>query len=203
VFSDSRIYGFLRQFSAGNDIIYSLSSGLLVSIFFYVLVVWLPARQKRDLIKNRFRREWLSFKEEMIALFLGISEGSCDVDLHRKLLKQTEFKAFFKGHCDQYDGTRWEYILNKVNEENLPEILLLMYMLQREVEVVLNNVDMDDDVYIMFKVLSRVVYKLKNTKIAYDDTKELAQVLWQLFTGWSFTEGYRPHDIIESMIRRI
>lgn len=35
------------------------------------------------------------------------------------------------------------------------------------------------------------------------DKKSLLRFLWELFTGWSFADGYRKEDIVKLMIKEI
>ena len=91
VFRDTWIYSFFQQFSTGNSIIFDLSIGFLVSVFFYILVVWFPARQRKNLIKRNFEEQYLSFKYDMICIFLGVSEKVYDSKLPLKLSEQSEF----------------------------------------------------------------------------------------------------------------
>jgi hypothetical protein len=62
---------------------------------------------------------------------------------------------------------------------------------------------MDRDTFSFFKRLSQAVYKLKDSKPEYDDVKHLSGFLWEVFAGWSFIEGYRESDIVETMIEKI
>lgn len=60
-------FGFiLGQFSYGNEIVFNLSCGMLVSIWFYVLVVLLPEYFRRTRIKRNFLSEYRVFRKQLI-----------------------------------------------------------------------------------------------------------------------------------------
>ena len=98
-----------------------------------------------------------------------------------------------------------------LNELDLNEILLIklivqLNILRDEVSFVLNSIEINDkDVFLFFKRLSKSVYGygLSDINIDYDEKKSLMQFLWELFSGWSFSDGYREGDIVKLMIEKI
>ena len=55
-------FGYLFEpFSTGNSIIFNLSVGFLVSIVFYLLVVWYPERRKKSTIKHNLAETYRFF----------------------------------------------------------------------------------------------------------------------------------------------
>jgi len=74
---------------------------------------------------------------------------------------------------------------------------------REEILFVLNNVDIDSDKTLAFmKQFSRAIRSVNVTTPGYDN-KQLMQLLWSMFTGWSFVDGYAPTDIIEDTIQNI
>jgi hypothetical protein len=205
VFRDTWIDSFFQQFSTGNLIVFDLSIGFLISVFFYLLVACYPNRKRKNLIKRNFEEQYLSFKHDMICIFLGASEKFYDSELPSKLSDQSEFKKFFTTP-DKNDSRniRWYAVLNGLNEYHLKELLVAMEIFMNEVSYVLNNVEINDpNVFSFFKRLSQAVHKMKNSTLEYEDVKQLSGFLWDLFAGWNFIDGYREDDIVKVMIEKI
>lgn len=203
IFRNTQVESFFQKFSTGNSIIYDLSIGFLVSVTFYLLVVWLPDRQRKNLIKRNFEVQYRYFKEDTIGILLSAFLNSYDSGLPRKLSKQSEFRKYFKEAVTE-SHDRWHSVLHGLDERLIKDLLVELEILMNEVAFVLNNVKIDDrNVFSFFKRLSQAVYKLKNHTPEYEDVKELSKFLWELFAGWSRVEGYRENDIVEVMIRKI
>ncbi|MHB8483203.1 MAG: hypothetical protein ACYDBV_10820 [Nitrospiria bacterium] len=205
VFRNTPLEYFFQRFPTGNSIIFDFSIGWLVSIIFYLLVVWFPDRRRKSLIKENLKEQYRSFKEDTISIFLNACGNSNEGDLPRKLSEQSEFKKYFKEIVTiPQSNSRWDCVLNGLNEQLLKDLLVELEVLMNEVAFVLNNVKIDDrNVFSFFKRLSQTVYKLKNTTLEYEDIKNLSKFLWELFTGFSFIDEYPEHDIVERMIREI
>lgn len=63
----------LYKLHIGNVIIFSLSGGFLISLFFLFLVVKLPEIRKREIIKNNISTQYQHFKEDTIQILLWAS----------------------------------------------------------------------------------------------------------------------------------
>jgi hypothetical protein len=48
-----------------------------------------------------------------------------------------------------------------------------------------------------------ITYKLKSSEAGYDESKPLCRFIWEMFTGFSWVEGYREYDPIEKTIEGI
>ena len=200
---DTAIAGLLRRFPTGNSVVFDLSIGFLVSVIFYLLVVWFPARQKKNLIKRTFEEQYRYFKEDTIAILLRACATSYESDLPKTLSDQNKFRDYFKEPVSESQN-RWHSVLNGLDERLLKDLLVELEILMHEVRYVLDNVDIDDPkVFSFFKRLSQAVYKLKNFTLEYDDVKQLSGFLWDIFAGFSIIKGYRENDIIEDMIKSI
>jgi len=70
----------------GNEIIFSLSGGFLISLFFWFLVVKLPEIRKREIIKNNISAQYQHFKEDTIQILLLASIGTHDSQLHENFV---------------------------------------------------------------------------------------------------------------------
>jgi len=76
--SSSPLYDILKKFdvhvfdkfSVGNDIIFNLSIGILVSIIFYTLTVKFPEYRRKKIIKNNLKKEYDLFRFSVTSEFL-------------------------------------------------------------------------------------------------------------------------------------
>jgi hypothetical protein len=204
IFRNTWFNSFFQQFDTGNSIVFDLSIGFLVSVFFYFLVAWYPNRQRKKIIKQNFEEQYRLFKEEAIRIFLFACQGYSD-ELSSKLSEQSEFRKFFTEPVDgDSRSARWYDVLNGLKGDRLKELLVELEVFMNEVAYVLNNVEINDtDVFSFFKRLSQAVYRLKNSTSDYEDVEQLSKFLWELFAGWSFIDGYRTDDIIKVMISKI
>ncbi len=203
IFKDTLLESLFQKLPIGNTILFNMSVGFLVSIIFYLLVVWLPDRRRKKLIKTNMKEQYRFFKEDTIAILLSACQNRYESDFPRRLTDQGEFRKYFKEAVNESQN-RWHVLLNGSNDRLLKDLLVELEILMNEVSYVLNNVTVEDpDVFSFFKRLSQAVYKLKNTTLAYDDKKQLSQFLWDLFAGWSFIDGYREDDIVSVMIEKI
>jgi len=203
ILKDTWIESFFHQFNTGNLIIFNFSIGFIVSIFLYLLVVWYPKRQRKILIKRNFEQQYISFKHDTISIFLLACNKSYNIDLVSKLSKISEFRCYFKEQVSD-SQERWHAVLNGLEEYHLKELLVELEIFMNEVSYVLNNVEINDpNVFSFFKRLSQIVYKLKNSKLDYEDVKQLSRFYWELFAGWSIIEGYKDEDIVKVMIEKI
>jgi hypothetical protein len=193
----------LQRFPTGNALIFNLSVGFLVSVIFYLLVVWYPEKRTKNLIKRSLEERYRYFKEDTIAIFLSALGNSYRGDLPRSLSDQNSFKEYFKAQATD-SQTRWDAVLNGLGENHLRDLVVELEILMNEVEFVLSNVTVDDgNAFLFFKRLCQAVYKFKNSTLGYDDLKQLSRFLWELFAGFSFIDGYRKSDIVKDMIKRI
>lgn len=204
IFKNTSIETLFRQFTIGNSLVFSVSMGFLVSMIFYLLVVWIPDRRRKNLIKHNFEEQYKMFKRDMIWAFLSILRITrYDPDLLSKLSDVKEFRNYFKEpFCDSQ--CRWDGVLNGLNEYHLKDILVTLEIFRNEVAYVLNNVEINvPEAFAFFKRLSQAVYSLKNSSFKDDEIKEFSHFVWQLFGGFSFAEGCKDHDIVKIMIKKI
>jgi hypothetical protein len=193
----------LYHLHSGNQIIFSLSGGFLISIFFWFLVVKLPEMRKRNIIKHNISTQYQHFKEDTIEILLWASIGTHDSQLPRQLCDYKEFKKFF----GENEHQKWYDALNGLQSKQdlLNDILVEMELLSNEISYVLNNVEITDErIMSVFKTLSINVYKLKSSSIfSYDQVKYLGNFLWGILAQWSFIDSQRKEDIIQKMINKL
>lgn len=88
--------GLFSPFPSGNQIVFDLSVGVIVSLFIYVLVVWLPEHFKRTRVRRSLALVYDSFKEECISIFFSALQESYDLDLLHRLKDRAFFRDYFK-----------------------------------------------------------------------------------------------------------
>ena len=207
--STEPVVGFLRGTSVepyllalhnGNSIVFNLSVGYLVSLFFWLLVVYFPDRTRRRILRDNLGRRYQDFRESTIQILLWASIGSHDSELPKELCDHRRFKEFF----DENDKKHWYAALNGLqgNKDRVDELLLELELFAGEVSYVLNNVNIQDQkVHSFFKRLSENIYRLKNSTVySYDQVKYLGNFLWAIHARWSIIDGQLENDVIQDMI---
>ena len=194
-----------KQFNTGNSFIFNLSIGFLVSVIIYLLIVWIPDRRRKSLIKHNIEEQYRDFKENTIYILLEACSEGANSDLVSKLCDQNYFRDYFRESISD-SQTGWHAVFNGIAREEyfLKELSVELGILSNEVTFVRNNVNIDDqDVFSFFRRLSHSVYKLKNTSLEDNDLKILTKFLWEIFAGWSMIDGPRDEDIVKVMIAKI
>ena len=190
----------LRALHNGNSIFFNLSVGYLVTMFFWLLVVYLPERRRRLLLRDNLTRRYHDFREDTIQILLWAAIGTHDSTLPKELCNHRKFREFF----DENEKERWYAALNGLqgNKDRIDDLLLEMELFSAEVAYVLNHVSIQDPkVHAFFKRLNEHIYRLKNASVySYDHVKYLGGFLWEVHARWSIIDGQRENDVIEDMI---
>ena len=197
-------------FKYGSELmsfVYAISISIIAAFIFYVFNIYLPERKRKDLIKHNLEEQYLSFKEESIDIFLRVLENTDSEESAGKLYDLNEFKKYFKKKYDKGQD-RWDKVATELDSDKtfLKDLIVQLNILRDEVSFVLNNIKINDkDVFLFFKRLSKIVYgyALSDINIDYDEKKLLMKFLWELFSGWDFSYGYREEDIVKLMIEKI
>ena len=197
-------------FKYGSELmnfLYVISISIIAASIFYIYNIYLPAQKRKNIIKHNFEEQYLSFKEESIEIFLDSLKKNDSMELVGKLRDLYEFKKHFGKKCGN-GQTRWDKVITELDSDKifLKNILVQLNILRDEVSFVLNNIEINDkDVFLFFKRLSKSVYGyvLRDVNMDYNEKEELTRFLWQLFSGWSFSDGYREGDIVKIMIKEI
>ena len=116
-----------------------------------------------------------------------------------------KFKKYFKEE-HSIDQNRWYKVWQELNGHLLEDLLIQLSILRDEVAFILNNTEINDkSVLSFFRLLSQRVYGFmaRGINMEYEEKKSLLSFLWELFTEWSFIDGYREEDIVKSMIQKI
>jgi hypothetical protein len=183
-----------------NVIAFNLAVGYLVSAFFWVLVVYLPERSRRNVLRLNFGRSYQQFKEATTRILLWASIGAHDSELTEELCDPVKFKAFFGANKSEH----WYAALNGLEGEpaRMSELILELEIFADEVGYVLNAVAIQDaNVHRILKSLKEHVYRLNHSTVyTGDQVKYVGQFLWEVLAHWDFIEGYRERDYIQDAI---
>lgn len=87
---------FFQQFKLGNEIIFNLSCGMLISIWFYFLVVWLPEKKNKKRVKSNFISQYTEFKRYLIMHIVDACREPYKDELIRNLMEPRAFKTISK-----------------------------------------------------------------------------------------------------------
>lgn len=191
------------QFGTGNQIIFNLAIGVIVSLFIYILVVRLPDIRKRARLRNNLRRSYSLLKEECIINFLWACGESADLELVDKLKDQESFKGYFKARVTQGQD-RWDAVLNGIDEARVRAIVSELAHFRRELEFTLASVEVDDSqVFALLRNLTQVLHSSERWSAGYDEIRPLSQFMWSLHTGWDWVRGYTGRDAVTDLIDAI
>lgn len=204
-FKGTWVADLLRPFPTGNQIGFDLSVGLLVSVFFYLLVVALPARAKRSRIKRHLSRQYDYFRRDCLLQLLWASGDGVAYSEVGRLLDRDAFKAHFKavagGGMD-----RWNVVENALQSEawRLAKLVEQLEVFRAELEFALSVVEVDDpEALEVGRRLYQVLQHGTKWQAEYDDIKQVSGFFWSVFTGWDIAAGYTNRDHIEDFIRRL
>jgi hypothetical protein len=189
--------------SGYGKVVHSLSLGFVISALFYFLVVYLPEYNRRKMIHNALKSQYIEFKLSCISTFLIISDSQ-EYENREELLNLSEFRRYFKNN-NKNGENRWDAVANSLqdNEFYLKEIIYNLRMLNEEIRYTRNVVNLNDpEVFGFLNRLSQSIVRMESTEREYDDIKSFCGFLWPIFTGWSWVEGYRESDLIKEMLGR-
>lgn len=188
----------------------NIVAGGLVSFFFYWLVVYLPERRKRRVIKKALARMYRDIKQDLLyqVVFASQKGGRHDLQADQstidRLMTPAGFIAAFEGGRESDEGY---YAFQNQMSDDTPEyrqIILNLEMLAKQIEFVLHNYTIDDEtLFGFFKRLELMLLSLQRSEPGYDESKPLCRFVYEMFSGWDFVQGDRGFDPIEKMIADI
>ena len=191
---------YLLALSAENAIVFNLSVGYLVSVFFWLLVVHLPERRRRLLLRDNFSRRYQEFREDTIQIFLWAAIGPHKSSQVKELCDHLRFRRYFGENSSEL----WYAVLNGLqsNPDRVKDLLLELELFASEVAYVLSTINiLDRKVHLFFKRLNENIYRLKNASVySYDQVKYLGDFLYGIHGRASVIDGLRDHDVIQDMI---
>ncbi len=185
--------------------------GFIVSCFFYFLVVFVPERRKRNIIKTNLIGQYQRIKRGILSEVIsasrngGISDLQNDEPTIQKLLTIDGFKDVFLNNYENANEGYYAF-LNYIDDDcpELDEIFLNMQILNRHIIFVLQNFSISDQsVFDFFKGLESYLRRFETTGRTGEDRKVLSRFILEIFAGYSFVNPNRDYDIIEKMIKDI
>lgn len=199
----SSLEGFFKLFPTGNQIIFDITVGIIVSLFVYVLVVRLPALQKKKRLKAHLLRRYDDLKGQCITHFLWACGQPASSDLIESLKNQEDFKNFFKQPVAA-DQDRWHAVLNGLTEYYVESLVRELDLFRSELDYTLTAVEVTDgQVFSFLRNLTQVLQRSRHWSDKEDQLKPLSQFMWSIFAGWSFVSGYTGRDHVNEMINAI
>lgn len=192
-----------RQFSTGNQIIFDITVGILVSLFVYLLVVRLPAWQKKRRLMAHLLRQYDILKEQCLMHFLWACKQPAESSLIDQLKNLKEFKKFFEEPVS--DGqNRWHAVLNGLTEDYVQALVRELDLFRGELDYALTAVEVTDDkVFNFLRDLTQILQRSRYWSDREDQLKPLSQFMWAMFTGWDFAQGYTGRDFVKEMVSTI
>jgi hypothetical protein len=186
-----------------SSVVHSFSVGFVISAIFYFIVVYLPEKQRREMVHKSLRSQYKQFKLECISTFLILSDSQ-EYETKETLLDLVEFRRYFK-NSNKNGEVRWDAVANAIqsNDYYLKDIIYHLRMLNEEIRFTRSTVNLNDqEVFDFLNQLSQAIVRIESTKREYDDIKSFCGFLWPIFTGWNWVEGYSDTDVIKDMIGR-
>lgn len=192
-----------RPFTTGNQITFDIAVGVIVSLFIYVLVVRLPAWQKKNRLKAHLLRRYDDLKEQCLMHFLWACNEPAESTLIDRLKSQEEFRTFFKERVSK-DQDRWHAVLNGLTDDYVQSLVRELDLFRGELDYTLTTVEVaDEKVFSFLRDLTQVLQRSRHWSDRDDQLKPLSQFMWSMFAGWSFVSGYTGRDHVNEMIGAI
>lgn len=185
--------------------------GFIVSCFFYFLVVFVPERRKRNIIKSNLIAQYDRVKRGILSEVISASRNGGFDDLvndHETIQKLLTIDGFKEVFLKDYENSDQGYysFLNYIDEDcpELHNIVLNLQILRRQIEFILYNYPVEDRrAFGFFKDLEIYLKRFEMDGKTDEDREILSSFILLIFAGYSFVEPNRDHDIIEKMINSI
>lgn len=201
--SDGVMSALFGQFQNGNQLIFDLSVGVLVSVLIYVAVVRIPELRKRRRAKAHLERTYRDFKKEVIRVMVAAQGSSYEAGLPESLLDKVRFREYFK-EKPLPSQNRWDIAFNNFDDYGLRQLRDEFEILIEELRFTFLAIDVDDeDAFGALKRLQQISHRMKGSTLEYEDKKSLFRFLWSICSGFSFITGYREPDYIEKIISSV
>jgi len=186
-----------------NVIAFNLAIGYLMSAFFWLLVVYLPERNRSRVIKENLSRRYQDFKESVLQILLWNCTTIDNCVAPAELCDHNKFKEYF----EKNNRRRWYKAMNGLegNAEHMGELLMELEIFASEIAYVLNNTNIQDArVYRSFKILKENIYRFNHSPFyTSEQVKLVGRFLWGVLARWDFFDGQHEDDIIQTIIDKI
>lgn len=202
--------------SADEDLIVATSIFLdfllavIVSFVFYFLVVFLPEKQRKSILKNQISSTYKDLKRSILqeivhgSIIAGRKDLNHSTELVDRLLDLREFrKEFSKGR----EATEGYYAFsNHLNHDSpqFQEIMLNLKQMNTQIVFLLNHYNFDDpELFEFFKRLELHLLRLERVTPDHDGSGPLLRFLYDVCSGWNFIAGYQDEDPILTHIKQL
>lgn len=183
-------------------------SSFIISAIFYFIVVYIPSCEKRKMMKKDIESFYSEIRRELLREILQYSHqgGREDIDASEavidKLLYVKEFRIAFQGGVEAKEGFNAfkNYLQNK--PDAFHSLVQKLQWFSKKLDYVAHNYEFQKQEHFEFvRNLEAIIWRLSdlNADCKSDEVKELSNVLWQMFAGWTGNE-YKDYDIITEMI---
>ena len=158
-------------------------------------------------MRTRLQGQYRTIKLDIINLLLMLSNSQSYPYRDREnLLDQQEFKRFFKCAVSP-DMNRWDAVFEGLqrSEYHFREVLHYLRLLNDEIRYAMIAIDIDDEEIAGFlKNRSQSLSRMDIIQNDYEDIQLLCRdLLWPLYTGYSFDKGYLNTDVMQDKTDRI
>lgn len=183
------------------------TSGIVAFIFYYVVSERIEAR-RRDLVKEGALRSYRNAKHDIALAVIeasikgGRTDLIADISTIERALTVDGFKALFAGGRKADEG--FYAFQNQMSDHTseYDEIVLNLQIIGRAVDRLIDANLLDNpEAYNLLLRLDAMLRRIERNGAGYDESKLLCRFIWQIFTGWSFIDGYLGYDPIERAIR--
>jgi hypothetical protein len=193
-----------EKFNTGNSILFNISTGMLVSIWFYFLVIVLPSNIKKNRVKKHFIIQYQEFRKQLIIHILKNSKEPFMQGLAVELKDVTKFKTYFHTQV-MPNQNRWFIFTSTVSEEAINDMLAEFEAFKEAITVLLINVEIQDEAvfYFLHQVRKFAITQRHMRTDDYFSLKAYFNFLWQMLAGFDKTDGYKEYDNFAIMFEKI
>lgn len=191
-----------------NSIVFEMAAGVFSGMVIWFLVVYIPDRNKRKILRDNLSRQYHDFKEAILTIFMFAVEGGADMRKVEILMDYRKFQDFFEEE-EENGMNRWGIVINWLSnrKDYVREIVMEMELLGREAQHARDNCGIHDQYVDAF--LGRLIatpHRYKEIHIGdnYDIMmKPFMRLLWSIFAQWNYVDGQHKEDPIQRMIDRM
>lgn len=182
-------------------------TGGLVSFLFYFLVVYVPDRRNRRVVKDNFRQLYRSLKEDIMYQVIsacckgGREDLRADLDTAEKLLTVEGYRKAFRGGKEANEGIYAFQNGLTVDGSEYRKIVWHLQILAKQIDYVLHKYPFTDaKIFDFFKRLEVYLLSWADSDPGYEESKSLSGFMGEVFGGFSFVDDDRGFDMVEKMI---
>ena len=192
----------LLKLGWSNVIVFNLANGYLISLFFWWLVVYLPEKQRRSVIRNNLTSNYQIFKEDIVSVLLLASNDSSDCSKLTNLA--SDFRCF-RDHFKENKRQAWYAALNGLDEEKKRVIDFALIKFSTELSYTLSSLPIQDEkVHTELKYQQDSIHHLQMfTHLKYNDHKYLRNYIWSILACTCDRLGELDNDKFLSAINRL